>query len=211
MRARIPVPQSRRGLLVTAVALVIVLGAAAGVILASGGSTKADERGLVAARFPGYQLAFRYPAAWHRQDWCWLSTTVFPLTLLTTVNPPPSCQSTAMFGLGTPLPPEQVLGKDGVAVWWLTTSRSILDGVKPNASVDGAPANISVRQEPTRNPHPPVSCAGSGTTQRLLTARIKGPSPTVAGIRVGAVICGPHFASGLADVRDMLASVRFTG
>jgi hypothetical protein len=42
-----------------------------------------------------------------------------------------------------------------------------------------------------------------------LTALIHGSSPNVKLIEVGAIICGPDFASGLADVRKMLDSIRF--
>ena len=48
------------------------------------------------------------------------------------------------------------------------------------------------------------------TTQRFLTAEIRGPSANVEQIEVGAVICGPDFATGEAAVRKMLDSVRFT-
>jgi hypothetical protein len=54
-----------------------------------------------------------------------------------------------------------------------------------------------------------VNCV-AGKTQRLLQALIQGPSPTVNEVQLGAVICGPDFAGGEADVRRMLSSLRFT-
>jgi hypothetical protein len=53
-----------------------------------------------------------------------------------------------------------------------------------------------------------VNCS-SGATQQFLTA-LHEPSSNVKQIEVGAVICGPDFASGLAAVRKMLDSLRFT-
>jgi hypothetical protein len=54
-----------------------------------------------------------------------------------------------------------------------------------------------------------VNCS-SGATQQFLTALIHGPSSNVKQIEVGAVLCGPDFASGLEAVRKMLDSLRFT-
>lgn len=206
MRARFSVPQSRRGLLVAAVALVVVLGgAAAGTIVALRSSS--THRGALArASFPGFRLSFSYPAAWHREDWCWLETGESPITLLTTAHPVPPCQQGNIFGFETPLPPPQRLRADGVAAWWLTVPKQGLAGASPNARVGGEPARITVESEPTG--HAVVRCAGA--TQRVLRAQIHGPSSTVGQVRVGAVICGPDFAAGEADVRRMLASARFT-
>jgi hypothetical protein len=55
-----------------------------------------------------------------------------------------------------------------------------------------------------------VNC-NTGSTQQFLTALIRGPSSNVKQIEVGAVICGPDFATGRAEVRKMLDSLRFTG
>jgi hypothetical protein len=114
-----------------------------------------------------------------------------------------------VFSGGTPFPPPQRLGGDGVAVWWFSTSRQAR--VEANAHIDGKPARIMVKSEPARpGPQSVVVCAGTGATQRFLSAQIEGPSSTVRQIRVGAVICGPDFAGGEADVRQMLASLHFT-
>jgi hypothetical protein len=203
VRVRFSLPQSRRGLLVAGAILFTVL-------VASGcGSGGSKDRSLKLARFPGYRLSFRYPSAWERKDWCWIYTDEFPLTLLTTANPVPDCQPSNLFGFGTPLPPPQVLAKDGVAVWLIASPGRALVGVTPNAHVGGRPAIISVRPKPS---HPAVvKCVGAGPTRRLLRAQIRGPGSGVGRLDVGAVICGPDFASGLADVRAMLASLRFTG
>jgi|SRR5579859_195592 len=208
VRGRFPIPRSGRGLLVAAAALLVVLGgAAAGLAVAltrsGGGLSKAD--------FSGYQFEFSYPSGWQREDWCWLGTTYFPLTLLTTANPAPTCQPSTIFGFGTPLPPLQKLGPNGVTVWWTAANRSALGALKPNTRLDGQPAHVAWRRESTkRTIHSFVNCPGKGTTQRSLIALITGTAPGAPRIRVGAVVCGPDFASGVADVRRMLDSLRFT-
>jgi hypothetical protein len=185
-------------------------GAAAGVILALGGAG-GDGRGLSRASFPGFQLSFRYPSPWQRQDWCWIGSSVFPLTLLTTAHTVPPCEQNSLFGQRTPLPPPLRIGSDGVAAWWLAANRAGSARFAPNARLGGRPARITVRQESTRRTlHSYVNCRGTGPTQRSLDAVIQGPSSSIREIHVGAVICGPDFASGEADVRRMLASLRFT-
>jgi hypothetical protein len=202
VRVRVSLPQSRRGLLVATILLTVLVATGCG-----GGSNDRSLK-LKLARFPGYRLSFRYPPAWQRKDWCWIYSDEFPLTLLTTANPAPGCQPSNLFGFGTPLPPPQVLGKDGVAVWLIAYPGRALVGVTPNAQVGGRPAIISVRSQPS---HPAiVKCVGTGPTRRLLRARIRGPGSGFGRLDVTAVICGPHFSAGLADVREMLASVRFT-
>jgi len=187
------------------VLLIVLGGAAAGVIL-SLGTASADGRSLARASFPGYQVAFRYPSAWHREDWCWSGTAVFPVTLLTTADAVPPCQEPTALAAGTPFPPPQLLGSDGVAVWWASADGRALVGVEPNARVGGEPARITARG----GAHSGVTCVGKGAAARVLSAEIRGPSPSVPRFHVGAVICGPDLASGEADVREMLASVRFT-
>jgi hypothetical protein len=210
VREHFPVPQSRRGLLITAVVLVLVVaGAAAGAILALAPAS-ARGRGLTRASFPGYGLSFRYPSDWQRKDWCWLGTAVFPLTLLTTAEPPPCKPGTEPVVVGTPFPPPQRLGRDGVAAWWTASDRPGLAGVRPNARVDGEPARITVLRETTRRtPHSFVNCVGTGATQQHLSAQIQSPSSVVGQVQLDAVICGPNFGAGEADVRQMLAGVRF--
>lgn len=206
---RFPIPRSRRGLLVAAAALVVVLGgASAGIAVAL---TSDSGGALTRATFSGYRFEFRYPASWQRADWCWLGTTYFPLTLLTTASSVPTCEPSTIFGYGTPLPPLQRLEPNGVAVWWVAARRSALGGLEPNASFDGQPAHVTVRSESTkRTAHSVVTCPGKEATQRSLTALITGTAPGAQRIRVGAVVCGPDFAAGLADVRRMLDSLRFT-
>ena len=183
-------------------------GAAAGAALSlTGGGA---DSGLALASYPGFQLSFRYPADWKRRDWCWVGTSVFPLTLLRTGYSTPRCGQNAQFGAGTPLPPPQRLGTDGVAAWWIAAARGGASRFTPNAQVDGRPARITVRQESTRRTlHSYVNCR-HGATQRSLTVQIQGPSVSVKEVQLGAVICGPDFAAGEAAVRRMLASVRFT-
>jgi hypothetical protein len=192
-----------RGLLVAAVALVVV---AAG---CGGSSSSAHGVRLTEARFPGFRLKFGYPADWQREGWCWIGTSEFPLTLLTTAHPP-HCSPGNLFGFETPLPPPLRLGPNGVAAWWTAFTKPRLDGA-PNARVAGQPARIVVREEPTkRTTTSYVNCGGSGPKQRRLTAQVRGPGSGVGRVEVGAVICGPSFAAGEAKVRQMLNSLRFT-
>ena len=208
MRAHLPVPQSRRGLLVAAAVVVVVLGGAAAGTIVAFGSPTGHGRSLARARYPGYGLSFRYPSDWRREDWCWIGTAKFPLTLLTTAQPAPCDPGIEPVNIGTPLPPAQRLGSDGVAAWWIATARP--GEAVANAHVGGKPARITVKSESTRRTEKSyVNCVGTGPTQRRLNAQIQSPSSGVGQIQVGAVICGPDFAAGEADVRQMLGSVRF--
>jgi hypothetical protein len=91
----------------------------------------------------------------------------------------------------------------------LTANGSGLTRIKPNTRVDGRPARITFRRVSTRRTlNSYVNCVGSGARQVVMQGRIQGPTSAVRQIRVGAVICGPDFEAGEADVRAMLASVR---
>ena len=208
VRGHFPIPRSRRGLLVAGAALLVVLGGSAtGIALALTGTS---GKGLTRASFPGYGFEFRYPSKWQREDWCWLGTSVFPLLLLTTTANAPPCQPNLQFGSGTPLPPAQRVAGNGISAWWFASDTAKRPPGEPNATLDGQPARITVRQESTRRTQKSYVNCTTGATQRILTAWIHGPSGNVRRIDVGAVICGPDFAAGLADVRRMLDSLRFT-
>jgi hypothetical protein len=192
---------------VTAIALVFV---AAGCGGSSGAPTTTQSLRPLEARFPGFRLAFRYPADWKYRSWCWLGTSQYPLALVTT-NRRPGCSSGNFFGFKTPLPPALRLGPNGVAAWWTAFATPRLDGA-PNTHVAGKPARIFVEKQPTRRTKTStVTCGGAGPTQRRLTAQVKGPGSGVGHVEVGAVICGPNFAAGEAAVRKMVDSLRFTG
>jgi hypothetical protein len=211
VRGRFPIPRSRRGLLVAGAALVVVLaGAAVGIALGAGSGAGQKQAGppLATASFPGFGLAFDYPGAWHRKDWCWVSAEESPLTLLTTATPG-TCDQGNIFGFQTPFPPPLRLASDGVAAWWSASSRR--DPATMNTHVGGRPARVTVASEPTRRTASSyVNCPKTGATQRHLTAVIEGRSSSVRTIRLEAVICGPDFGKGQAAVRAMLASLRFT-
>jgi hypothetical protein len=213
VRGRFPIPRSRRGLLVAGAAVAVVLaGAAAATTIAlTGGSASGSGAGLTKASFEGYHFEFRYPSKWESEDWCWLGTTVYPLLLLTTEANPPPCQPSLEVGSGTPLPPPQVIASNGVTAWWSASSQAGSPPGKLNTSLDRNPARITVRQESTRRTQQSYVNCKRGATQRHLTAWIHWPSPDVKRIEVGAVICGPDFAAGEADVRRMLDSLRFIG
>jgi hypothetical protein len=197
-----------RGLVVTAIALVVVAAGCGG----SSGTPAATTQNAraVEARFPGFRLAFSYPADWKYKGWCWIGTSEYPLALLTTTRRP-RCSQGNFFGFKTPLPPPLRLGRNDVAAWWTAFQKPGLGG-SPNARVAGKPARIVVEQQPSkRTAKSTVNCRGSGPTQHRLTAQIEGQGSGVGRVRVGAVICGPSFAAGEAAVRKMVNSLRFTG
>jgi hypothetical protein len=199
------VEANRRWVVIGAV-IVVVAAAAIGSALAFSGSGSR----LADASFPGYRLTFSYPAAWKRKDWCWIGTSVFPLTLLTTARAAPTCQQNSSFGSGTPLPPAQRLGSNSLAAWWFASDQRSSSPLQANAELDGQPARITVQRQSTRRTSKSYVNCRTGTTQRFLTAQIQGPTSGVSWIDFGAVVCGPDFERGLADVRKMLDSLRFT-
>lgn len=197
---------NRRWVVIGAVVVVVAAAAVASAVAFSGGSGAR----LTDASFPGYQLEFRYPSAWERHDWCWVSTSVFPMTLLTTSHAAQPCQDNSQYGSGTPLPPPQRVGRNGVSAWWFASDPRRPAVGRPNATIGGQPARITIERQSTRRTQKSYVNCTSGRTQRFLTALIHGPSSNVSEIDVGAVICGPDFAAGEAAVRTMLDSVRFT-
>jgi hypothetical protein len=206
VRDRLPVLRPGRGLLIAAVTLAFVLAGC------GGGSSGGGSSDLTKARFAGFGLTFEYPSAWQRENWCWLSNNFFPLTFLTTEQETPQCKaSSGPFTPGTQLPPPQKISSNGVTAWWNAANKAGSAPFKPNTTVDGRPARVTVQQESTRRTSRSyVNCAGSGKTQRLLQALVRGPSEAVHEVQLGAVICGPNFAAGEAEVRKMLASLHFT-
>jgi hypothetical protein len=200
--------QSGRGLLAAAAAVAVLL---AGCGNSSPGTSGAHAPDRTEARFPGYRLAFSYPAAWKRRGWCWLSTSEFPLTLVTTASLPPCSEGSGnLSGSQTPLPPRMWLGPDGIAAWWTAFPRRGLDGA-PTMHLAGESARLVVGPEPSRRAQSSqVNCDGSGPSQRRLTAEVDGPGSGVGRVQVGAVICGPNFTAGEAAVRKMLNSLCFT-
>jgi hypothetical protein len=129
---------------------------------------------------------------------------------LTTAQNAPPCQPNVAFGSGTPLPPPQRLGPNDVSAWWFASDHAGALLARPNATLGGQPARITVRRQSTRRTQKSYVNCSSGATQQFLTALIHGPSSNVKQIELGAVLCGPDFASGLAAVRMMLDTLRFT-
>ncbi|MFL5942213.1 MAG: hypothetical protein ACJ75L_02970 [Gaiellaceae bacterium] len=207
MRGRFPILRSGWGPVVTAAVVVAV---AAGCGGSSSSTTSTGPVPQAEASFPGFRLAFRYPADWKRKNWCWLGTSRYPLMLLTTERLP-RCSQGNLFGFKTELPPPMRLGPNDLAAWWTAFPQQQLKGA-PNARVAGKPAHLVVRQEPTkRTASSSVNCGGgSGPKQRHLTAEVRGPGSGVGRVELAAVICGPNFAAGEAEVRKMLNTLRFT-
>jgi hypothetical protein len=190
---------------------VLTLLLAGGAVAGCGGSGGGQNSDVTTARFAGFNLKFDYPSAWQRKNWCWQGNDLYPLTLLTTEAAVPRCQAITAYTQGTPLPPPQKIGANGVTAWWLAADKKGSARFTPNTTVDGKKARVTVQQQPTtRTARSYVNCSGSGKTQRFLEALIQGPNPNVNEVQLGAVICGPNFAAGEAQVRKMLKSLHFT-
>jgi len=201
---------NRRTLLVAAVVVVLAAGAAGAAVALSGGS---GER-LTSVSFPGYDLSFRYPAAWKRENWCWTGTVTSPIAVLTSARGLKACHQGNGFVAGSAFPPPQLLHAGELTVSWLYTTRAPAHAAPANTTVGGRPA--SVRLGWTRVPHVRVIkvgaiCGRAGTRERTLVAEIPHVLTHAGLVRASALICGPNFAAGEQAVRRVLATVRFTG
>ncbi|MFL5960492.1 MAG: hypothetical protein ACJ75G_09530 [Gaiellaceae bacterium] len=195
----------RRRIVLAAAVAAIAAGAAGAAVALSSSGTRLDR-----ASFPGYAgISFRYPSAWRRVDWCWTGTVVSPMALFTTAQPLPACVAPQLFSTGTPFPPPERLGPNGVAVWWLYTDRSGLAHIRADTRIGGRPAHLAVTWRPApKGQRTGPRCAGGGPERRL-EAEIQVPGSSSARLEAGGLICGPHYAAGQAAVRRMLASVGF--
>lgn len=200
----------RRWLVLAVVVLALAAGAAGAAVALTRGS---GER-LESARYPGFGLSFRYPAAWKRLDWCWTGTVVSPIAVVTSSRRAPVCHQGNGFSSGTSFPPPQLLGPDELTISWLYSGYPHASVPAANATVGGRRA--SVRLGWTRVPHKRVITAGAicgkaGTPERTLVAEVPHVLTRTGVVRASALICGPDFAAGERDVRRVLATVRFGG
>jgi hypothetical protein len=199
--------RAKRVVLLVTVAVVVIAGGAAGAAVALSGSGAR----LASASFPGYGIAFRYPAAWKRVGWCWTGTVASPMALLTTARRAPACEQGGLVTPNSPFPPPQQLGSDGVTVAWLYSDRPSSKPPLTNSRVGGRPASVRLGWRTVANGASGARCGKPGTRERRLVAAIPHWLTSTGVMRADAVICGPDYAAGEAAVERMLASVRFTG
>jgi hypothetical protein len=199
--------EAKRRWLVIALGAVLVVAGAIGSALALSGSGPR----LADASYPGYDgISFRYPAAWKHVTWCWTGTTVSPMAVFTTARHAPSCAAPQAYADGTPFPPPEALGKDGVALWWVYTDRSGLARIRPNMRIGGRPANLAGSwRRPPKSVNGGPRCEGADR-QRFLLAEIQAPGSSSSRMDAGAVVCGPDYTAGEMAVKRILASTRFS-
>src|SRR5579875_4087800 len=144
-----------RSLLATLTLTVELLAFSSGGLAAASSSYK----GSAVYRHDG--VAFRYPSAWTRANWCWDGMEITPLVVLTSARKAPSCDS------HTPFPPAQRLGRNAVSVWWE-------EGGMPDLKWFSTVANsstIPVGGEPARSA---AITPGSGTWQATGCGKVEG-------------------------------------
>src|SRR2546421_581532 len=106
----------------------------------SGTSQPTVAHGWAKANLAPERISLRYPAAWKREYWgCWIGPSMPPLLLLTTARPTPTCEQSHRF------PPQERLGRDGVAVWVEDPAppMNVETVSNPNTRIDGRPARIT--------------------------------------------------------------------
>lgn len=109
---------------------------------------------------------------------------------------------------GTPFPPPERLGPDGVEVTWAVGGLPVPGALRPNARFGGEPARLTVSSESTRRTRRSSVNCETGSAQRHLTAVIQDTGNER--IDVTAVICGPDYSAGESAVRRMLTSLQVT-
>lgn len=189
------------------VASVIVAGLALGVTLASGSA----GGGFAKARFPEYGFSLRYPRGWARLSWCpSLTLHAFPIAVLTTAQPPPSCTEAAP-GVAVSFPPPEALGMNGVSLELAVvvsppSPPSAKTKPKWNARIVGRPAWVE-RPVYGRQDDSAITCpAGVRREYRAVGVR----SSRDGTLWLDSVICGPNLAVREKALRRILASLRFT-
>lgn len=181
-------------------------------VASSGTSQPAAGQGWATADLAPERISLRYPMRWKLAYWgCWIGASMPPLMLLTTARPTPTCERSHRF------PPQERLGRDGVAVWVEDPAPPInVEMVRnPNTRLDGQPARITAPPLHGLGGSQLVTCSGGAAPGRLLGARIQDPGYSGDGLLlrggillVGAVVCGPHYAKGDAAVYRLLTSIR---
>lgn len=198
--------RQRRALV--AFGVLLFAGLAGGLTLASrspgSGSPGASPSGAVSSGTYAAGISLRYPGGWTRVQcgtFLWASNRL--ISLLTTAQHTPTCKVHLHPG---PFPPPESLGPDGAAIFigqgGLSDPRAKLQW---NARIGGRPALVP-RLRTYGNEYLGSQICPAAKRRAYRNITIKLPKTT---LNVGALICGPHFASGYEAVRNILASMRF--
>jgi hypothetical protein len=188
-----------------ALGVVFLAGLAVGLTLAlrspGGGSPGgAPSGGLSSANYSQWGVSLRYPSGWtqlHCNSWRFDGT----IALLTTAQPAPTlCKHQSGF------PPPENLGADGTAIF-LSTSQADPTKIRWNARIGGQPANVPPHAYGAKYLVNQICPAGVRREYRTILIKIK--PARLPMLNVGALICGPHFATGDTAMRNLLASMRF--
>jgi hypothetical protein len=198
--------RQRRALIAFGAAL--LAGLALGVTLAlqspSGGSPRANPTGAVASGNYVDGISLRYPSGWtrlHCGTFAWASHDL--ISLLTTARRVPTCKVRLHPG---PFPPAENLGANGAAIFIFGNHVGSATRVRLNARIGGQRANVPLqRMYRTKYLGDQVCPGATHREYRYITIKLSRTSL----MNVGALVCGPHFATGEAAVRNVLASMRF--
>ncbi|HKO28247.1 MAG TPA: hypothetical protein VJU80_12375 [Solirubrobacteraceae bacterium] len=156
--------------------------------------------GLTSASYRQWGVSLRYPSGW-TQLRCRAWTDQGMISLLTSARPAPTCTPPR---LGFP-PPEN-LGADGAAIFLMGSPVWPWAKIRWNARIGGQPANVPPPAYGAKYLVDQICPAGARREYRTITIK----PAHAAMLNVGALICGPHFATGDAAMRTLLASMRFT-
>jgi hypothetical protein len=200
--------RQRRALI--AFGVVLLAGPALGLTLAfrspgNGSPGGAPSGGLSSANYSQWGVSLRYPSGWARLQ-CKAWTVVGGISLLTNARPAPTCPQSPRKGTSFPSPGK--LGADGAVIW---LARSPIDPwakIRWNARIGGQRANVPPHAYGAKYLADLIICpAGARREYRNIT--IKDSRANGAMFTVGALICGPRFATGDTAVRNLLTSMRF--
>jgi hypothetical protein len=108
--------------------------------------------------------------------------------LLTTAKPTPTC--------GATFPPVEHLGPNGIAVWFTLV---------PPFQKFARTTKLHLERGLVGRSR--VICTGTAAPGRPLAAQIYEPDGPQTAL-VGAVLCGPHYATSEAALRRLLANIR---
>jgi hypothetical protein len=143
-------------------------------------------------------ISFRYPARWARLD-CGEAPPFGPQSVLTNARPTPTCARHSLVRLP----------KNGVVVFLASSALRPGGRMRWNDRVDGQAANVPPNAYGAKYLSAEVTCP-AGARREYRADTIRHPHTLNSVYTIQALICGPHFATGDAAARHLLASIRFT-
>ena len=199
--------RQRRALL--AVGLFVLAGLAVGLSLAfrspgRGGPGGAPSGGFSSATYSQWGVSLRYPSSWTRLQ-CKAWAVVGGISLITNAQPAPTCPPSRRNG--TSFPPPENLGANEAVIWLAQSPMLPGSKIRWNARIGGQPANVPPHAYGAKYLVDQICPTGARREYRNIT--IESARAGRSMLSVGALICGPHFATGDAAVRNLLASMRF--